>query len=193
MKFKKFLAASMAATMVMASAMTVCAADAYPTLKHANENVLVAGDENMTTVAGDYSADRVRGTAVLTPYEDVMTTLGLTAGQRPTVVFYDAEEKSSPEAFTCLDASVQELGATTVASLYIELGAKEDGKWIGVSEGTVTVKAGLPKTADKTKTYSIVRVEADGVVTVLDDLDNSDKTVTFEVTSGVGTYGIVAR
>lgn len=42
MKFKKVLATTMAATMVMASAMTVCAADQYPNLKIAKENVLVA-------------------------------------------------------------------------------------------------------------------------------------------------------
>ncbi len=86
MKFKKVLATTMAATMVMASAMTVCAADQYPNLKIAKENVLVAGDVNMTNVAGDYSAESVRGVAVTTPFEDVKAALGLTANQRPTVV-----------------------------------------------------------------------------------------------------------
>ena len=46
MKFKKVLATTMAATMVMASAMTVCAADQYPNLVAANSHVLVAGDVN---------------------------------------------------------------------------------------------------------------------------------------------------
>lgn len=192
MKFKKALAATMAVTMVMASAMTVCAADKYPNLKIANQNVLVAGDENATSVAGDYSTEYVRGVAVLTPFQDVKASLGLTENQRPTVVVYDAEQKSSPEAFACLDAAVQDLGATEVASIYFELGAKENGKWITpAASTTVTVKAGLPKNADKTKTYHVVRVQENGVVTVLEDLDNSNKTVTFEAVSGVGTYGIV--
>ena len=57
MKFKKVLATTMAATMVMASAMTVCAADQYPNLVAANSHVLVAGDVNVTNITGDYSAE----------------------------------------------------------------------------------------------------------------------------------------
>ena len=53
MKFKKVLATTMAATMVMASAMTVCAADQYPNLVAANSHVLVAGDVNVTNITGD--------------------------------------------------------------------------------------------------------------------------------------------
>ena len=188
MKLKKTIATLTAATMVMASAMTVCAAD-FPNLKGSNTEVLVAGDTNLTSVAGDYSSRIVRGAAVLTPYEDVKAALGLNADQRPSIVVYDAEDKSSPEAFASLNTAVEELGGETVGALYIELG----GKWITTSDGTVTVKAGLPKTADKSKSYSIVRVEKDGVTTVLEDLDNSDKTVTFEAVSGVATYGIVAK
>lgn len=192
MKFKKVLATTMAATMVMASAMTVCAADQYPNLKIAKENVLVAGDVNMTNVAGDYSAESVRGVAVTTPFEDVKAALGLTANQRPTVVIYDAEKKASPEAIACLEGAEKDAGATEVASLYFELGAKEDGKWLtNVTDATVNVKVGLPKTADRTKTYSVIRIEENGVITMLNDLDTSDKTVTFEATTGVGVYGIV--
>ena len=192
MKFKKALATTMAATMVMASAMTVCAADQYPNLKIAKENVLVAGDVNLTNVAGDYSAESVRGVAVTTPFEDVKAALGLTANQRPTVVIYDAEKKASPEAIACLEGAEQDAGATEVASLYFELGAKEDGKWLSqVTDATVTVKVGLPKTADRTKTYSVIRIEENGVITMLNDLDTNDKTVTFEATTGVGVYGIV--
>ncbi|MDE7477421.1 MAG: hypothetical protein K2M91_05650 [Lachnospiraceae bacterium] len=192
MKFKKVLATITAATMVMASAMTVCAADQYPNLKYAKENVLVAGDANITNVAGDYSAESVRGVAVLTPFEDVKAGLGLTANQRPTVVVYDAEQKASPDAIVSLESAETDAGATEVASLYFELGAKEDGKWLSkVADTTVKVKVGLPKNADRTKTYSVIRVQENGVVTVLNDLDTSDKTVTFEATSGVGVYGIV--
>lgn len=192
MKFKKVLATTMAATMVMASAMTVCAADQYPNLVAANDHVLVAGDVNATSITGDYSAESVRGVAVTTSVEDVKKALGLVHGQRASVVIYDADVKASPEAIACLETAEQNAGATEVASLYFELGAKQDGKWLtNLTDGTVTVKVGLPKTADKTKTYSVIRVEQNGVVTVLNDLDTSDKTVTFEATTGVGIYGIV--
>lgn len=192
MKFKKVLATTMAATMVMASAMTVCAADQYPNLVAANSHVLVAGDVNATSITGDYSAESVRGVAVTTSVEDVKKALGLVHGQRASVVIYDAEKKASPEAIACLETAEQDAGATEVAALYFELGAKQDGKWLtNLTDGTVTVKVGLPKTADKTKTYSVIRVEQNGVVTVLNDLDTSDKTVTFEATTGVGIYGIV--
>lgn len=192
MKFKKVLATTMAATMVMASAMTVCAADQYPNLVLAKQNVLVAGDANQTQVAGDYSAESIRGAAVLTGFEDVKTALGLTAEQRPTVVIYDAEVKSSPDAIATLEAATKDAGATEVASIYFELGAKENGKWLSkVNDATVTVKVGLPKNADRTKKYSVIYVQENGVSTILEDLDTSDKTVTFKAASGVGTYGIV--
>lgn len=192
MKFKKVLATTMAATMVMASAMTVCAADQYPNLVAANSHVLVAGDVNVTNITGDYSAESVRGVAVTTPVEDVKKALGLVHGQRASVVVYDAEVKASPEAIACLETAEENAGATEVAALYFELGAKEDGKWLtNLTDGTVTVKVGLPKTADQTKTYSVIRVEQNGVVTVLNDLDTSDETVTFEATTGVAVYGIV--
>jgi len=192
MKFKKVLATTIAAAMVMASTMTVCAADQYPNLKRAKENVLVAGDAVMTNVAGDYSTENVRGVAVLTAFEDVKAELGLTANQRPVVVVYDAVQKATPDAIASLEGAEKDTGATEVASLYFELGAKENGKWLSnVTDATVKVTAGLPKNADRTKTYSVIRIQDNGVVTVLDDLDNNDKTVTFEATSGVGIYGIV--
>ncbi len=192
MKFKKVLATTMAATMVMASAMTVCAADQYPNLVAANDHVLVAGDVNATSITGDYSAESVRGVAVTTSVEDVKKALGLVHGQRASVVIYDADVKASPEAIACLETAEQNAGATEVASLYFELGAKQDGKWLtNLTDGTVTVKVGLPKTADRTKTYSVIRIEKNGVITMLNDLDTSDKTVTFEATTGVGVYGIV--
>ena len=192
MKFKKVLATTMAATMVMASAMTVCAADQYPNLVAANDHVLVAGDVNATSITGDYSAESVRGVAVTTSVEDVKKALGLVHGQRASVVIYDADVKASPEAIACLETAEQNAGATEVASLYFELGAKQDGKWLtNLTDGTVTVKVGLPKTADRTKTYSVIRIEENGVITMLNDLDTSDKTVTFEATTGVGVYGIV--
>ena len=192
MKFKKVLATTMTAAMVMASTMTVCAADQYPNLKRAKENVLVAGDAVMTNVAGDYSTENVRGVAVLTAFEDVKAELGLTADQRPVVVVYDAVQKATPDAIASLEGAEKDTGATEVASLYFELGAKENGKWLSnVADATVKVTAGLPKNADRTKTYSVIRIQDNGVVTVLDDLDNNDKTVTFEATSGVGIYGIV--
>lgn len=195
MKFKKVLATTMAVAMVMASSITAFAWEA-PNYVLAKKNVLVAGDANQTQVAGDYSAECVRGVAVLTDYQDVMKGLGLVHGQVPTVVIYDAEKKSSPDAMATLAAAAENEGATTVASIYFQLGAKENHKWMSdskIKESEVTVKVGLPENADRSKSYSVICVKNDGEATILADLDNSNKTVTFMASTGVATYGIITK
>ncbi|MDE6984748.1 MAG: hypothetical protein K2O99_09505 [Lachnospiraceae bacterium] len=208
MKLKKVLAAMLAATMVMSSAMTVCAGyydssssssssesttTAPADVHEVNAPITVAGTVVKTSVAGAYAAKSVQGTAVTTPLAEVKASLGLTGTQQPAITIYDTDPNKSSKAIACVNAAAKVLGAEVLTSLNIDLGAKEDGKWVTLADGSVALSAGLPKGADPAKTYSAICVQPGGVVTILEDQDTNPLTVTFEVKAGIGTYAIVAK
>jgi hypothetical protein len=160
----------------------------------ANGTVSIAGSDVRTTVAGVYVADSVQGVAIITDQSTVKSNLGLSSAEKPMVIVYDTDEEKSVHAMACIDAAIEAMGGGSyVTSLYVDLGAKLNGKWEDLSEGSVNMEVGLPKTADTSKTYSIVCVQPGGVVTVFDDQDTNPKTVTFEVEAGIGTYALVAK
>lgn len=220
MKFKKVLAAVLAASMVMSSAVTVCAYESTgegygssasgssgssedsgssssaalaETVKPVNAEVRVAGIAVKTSVAGAYVAKSVQGAAVITPAAEVKTSLGLTGSQQPAITIYDTDAGKSPKAMACVNAAAEALGAEVLTSLNIDLGARENGRWVTLSNGSIALSTGLPRDADPTKTYSAICVQPGGIVTILEDQDTNPLTVTFEVKAGIGTYAIVAQ
>lgn len=212
MKVKKILAATLAATMVMASALTVCAATtqsggsgssessdyipqtyAEQAKVEANASVKVAGVPVKTSVAGVYAAQKVQGCAVKTDLATIKADLGLKAGQTPKIIIYDTDAKKSSAAMVSVNAAAEALGAEVVATLNVDLGAVEKGKWVVLTDGTVSLAVGLPKNVDTTKTYSIICVQPGGETTILEDIDTNPKTVTFAVKAGLGTYALVAN
>lgn len=217
---KKVLAATLAATMVMASAFTVCAKTttqsagtgsesssssttqessapatcAESKSKGANATIKVNGVTVKTSIAGVYAAESLNGVAVTTPEADLAAALGLTSGQKAAIIIYDTDQKKSTAAMVSVNAAIEALGgADLVSTLNIDLGAKQNGKWVTLSNGSVALKAGLPKTADTTKTYSVICVQPGGATTILEDQDTDPATVTFAVQAGLGTYAIVAK
>ena len=211
MKMKKVLAATLAATMVMASAVTVSAATttvsggsgssetqavqtfAEQNSKAAGAVIKVGGVEMKTSLEGVYAAKSVQGIAVKTAFADVKAALGLTGTQKPVIIIYDTDAKKSTAAMVSVNAAAEALGAKVVSSLNIDLGAKEKGKWVTLKDGSVAVAAGLPKNADTSLTYSVVCVQPGGATTILEDQDTNPNTVTFAVQAGLGTYAIVAK
>lgn len=214
---KKVLAATLAATMVMASAMTVCATTenagsgsssssttqetstpatyAEANSQSAGASVKVGGVAVQTSIAGVYAAESLKGVAVVTtPAADLAAALSLTSGQKAAIIIYDTDQKKSTAAMVSVNAAIEALGgADLVSTLNIDLGAKQNGKWVTLSNGSVALKAGLPKTADTTKTYSVICVQPGGATTILEDQDTNPATVTFAVQAGLGTYAIVAK
>ena len=206
------LAATLTATMLMASAVTAAASsgssggssesseeavvETYAS-KHsqsAGATITVGGKEVKTSVEGVYAANSVQGVAITTALTDVKAALGLTGSQRPVIIIYDTDVKKSDKAMACVNAAVEAIGGELTATLNVDLGAKDNsGKWITLSDGSVAMATGLPKGADTSKTYSIVCVQPGGVVTILEDKDTNPATVTFEVKAGLGTYAIVAE
>ena len=208
MKIKKILAATLAATMVMASALTVCATTtsggsgssssssstsvAAEDVKSANVEIKVAGSSVKTTIAGGYAAKKVEGVAVTTPMAEVKASLGLKDGQTPYIIVYDTDAEKSHLAMDCVNAAAESMGATFVTAINVDLGAKENGKFISLKDGSIAMVVGSPN-VDVTKTYSMVCVQPGGVVTILEDQDTNPKTVTFDVKAGLGTYALAAN
>lgn len=218
-RIKKIMTAALAAAMLMSSALMAYAEGessvsgnsissnssssgsvAYepPTYaeifsKSANATISVAGKNVKTSVSGLYDVKNVNGAAVTTPAADVKEALGLTDKQKPTILVYDVDAKKSVKAMESINAAADALGTDVVACLQIELGAKENGKWVTLTDGSVALVAGLPKKADTSLTYSVICVQEGGVITILEDLDTDPNTVTFAVNAGLGAYAIVAK
>ena len=152
-----------------------------------------------TSVSGVYAAKTVQGCAITVSKSAVAASLGLSGNQKAAIIIYDTDQKKSSKAMACVNAAIEAMQRSTVgnvdmvAVLNVDLGAKEDGKWVTLSSGSVGMKTGLPKGADTTKTYSVICVQPGGVITILEDEDTDPNTVTFAVQAGLGTYALVAQ
>lgn len=220
MKMKKTIAAIMAATMVMSTGITVCAAgsgsaapvsvekaesssDSVSTTasvtvasaaKAAGAEISVAGAKVKTSVAGAYAAKKIQGAAVTNSLAEVKSKLKLSGNQTPYVMIFDTDVKKSSKAMDSINAAVTALGGGEIAAtLNIDLGAKEKGKYVSLSDGSVGMVVGLPKGVDTSKAVSIICVRPGGKTTILEDTDTNPKTVTFEVQAGLGTYAIITN
>lgn len=176
-----------------ASSSTSVATFAESASKKADAPVSVAGMSVKTSIGGVYAAQSVQGVAVTTPAASVSAALGLSGNQKAAIIIYDTDAKKSYRAMESINAAAAAIGGTVVASLNIDLGAKENGKWVTLSSGSVGLMTGLPKGADTSKQYCAICVQPGGVITVLEDQDTNPATVTFEVQAGLGTYAITAK
>ncbi len=216
MKMKKTVAAILAATMVMSTGITVCAAGsgsaapigvektegssgsstttAASAAKSSGAEISVAGSNVKTSVSGVYAAEKVQGVAVMNSLAEVRSKLNLSGSQTPYVMIFDTDTKKSSKAMDSINAAVTALGGGEIAAtLNINLGAKEKGRFVSLSDGSVGMVVGLPKGVDITKSISIICVRPGGKTTILEDTDTNPKTVTFELQAGLGTYAIVAQ
>lgn len=159
----------------------------------ANAPVSIAGTSVRTTVAGSIKVDSLQGVAVITPLAAVKASLGLTDNQTPYIIAFDTDLKKSSKAMQCVNAAADSLGASFVTAINVTLGAKENGKIVSLSNGSAGMVVGLPKKADTSKTYYVICVQPGGVVTVLQDQDDSPASVTFEIKAGLATYAVVAK
>lgn len=120
--------------------------------------------------------------------------MNLSGSQTPYVMIFDTDTKKSSKGMDSINAAVTALGGGEIAAtLNINLGAKEKGRFVSLSDGSVGMVVGLPKGVDTTKSISIICVRPGGKTTILEDTDTNPKTVTFELQAGLGTYAIVAQ
>lgn len=159
----------------------------------AGGTVTVGGAAVRSTIAGATVVKNLQGVAVITPMADIKASLGLTGSQTPYMIAYDTSAKKSPLAMKCVNAAIEAAGGTFVTAINVDLCAKENGRIVKLSNGSAAMVAGLPKTANQSKSYYVVCVQPGGVITILQDQDTNPATVTFEVKAGLATYAIVAQ
>ena len=161
-------------------------------MRTSGAEISVAGSKVKTSVAGAYAAKKVQGVAVTNSLADVRSKLKLSGNQTPYVMIFDTDVKKSSKAMDSINAAVTALGGGEIAAtLNIDLGAKEKGRYVSLSDGSVGMVVGLPKGVDTSKVVSVVCVRPGGKTTILEDTDTNPATVTFEVQAGLGTYAIV--
>ena len=168
------------------------ASAAASSVRTSGAEISVAGSKVKTSVAGAYAAKKVQGVAVTNSLADVRSKLKLSGNQTPYVMIFDTDVKKSSKAMDSINAAVTALGGGEIAAtLNIDLGAKEKGRYVSLSDGSVGMVVGLPKGVDTSKAVSVVCVRPGGKTTILEDTDTNPATVTFEVQTGLGTYAIV--
>lgn len=160
----------------------------------ANTVVTIGGKNVVTTVAGAYLAEKVSGVAVITPAAELAGKLNLAVGQKPYIMVYDFNQKKSYLAMDSINGAAKALGADFITAINVNLGAMQNGKFTALTDGSVEVVVGLPKTAvDSTKSYFVACVQPGGAVTLYEDSDDNPQTLTFEVKAGLGAYAILSK
>ena len=160
------------------------AAPATSTVKLGNGTVL------KTTVGGSYSAKGVSGIAVTAPKNVVGAALGVAAGEQAYVSI--ADSNYGPNAQQCIRSTATALGAEVGPVLDIFAGKLKGSQITNVSKANkiIDFKVAAPSGFALKAGYefAIIRVEADGTVTVLPDWDDDPTTITFYT----NTFGVFA-
>ncbi len=159
----------------------------------AGGTVNLAGTSVKSSIAGASTVKSCQGVAVITPLADLRASLGLTSGQTPFVMSFDTDAKKSPLAMQCVNAAIASVGGSFVTAINVELGIKENGKFVSLKDGSAAMSVGLPKGASTAKAYYVVCVQPGGFITVLEDQDTNPNTVTFTIKAGLGTYALAAK
>jgi hypothetical protein len=148
-----------------------------------------------SSVPGVFLAKEIAGAAPTVSLADFKAAFSLTAGQTPYVVVADTNQKKSTAAMASLNAATAVLGAHMGPVLNIDLGAMTKGKFAQLPAGaTVPFTIALPANfRGGDYTYSVVGVQAGGVVTVYKDTDSNPNTVTFAIPGGLGCYAVVRK
>ncbi len=210
MKFlKKILAVTLAASLMVASAVTAGAASTdssssgSESTAQSSENSssstattstsTVAG-VGTSTVGGAYSVKNLGGVAVREPATAIASKAGMTANEKPYVRAYDITAKQSPAAFVSINSAASSVGGTVVGAVNIDLGKLTGGKFTQLPDGvSVQTTIGIPGgKVDSSKTYAIVKVLPGGATEIIADQDTNPNTVTFNITGGLAAYAIIA-
>lgn len=164
------------------------------TVVYTSSSVSLGGRVVKSTVGGVFIAPNVNGLAVTTPLATINADFGLTAGQSASIMVLEANAVNSPKSYAVAQNAAAGLNGSVVAMLNLEFGFRQNGRYADLADnGTkAELAVGLPKTADTSKTYKVLKIKEGGSVTVMDDLDNDPNTVTIAFGGGKAAYALVA-
>lgn len=193
---KRFIAVTMAATLMIApvitaNAATEAAAAPVATEVKAESTVNVAGTVLKSQTAGAYSIKTLAGLAVREAPATIKAAAGMAANETPFVRAYDITAKKSPAAFTSFNAAAGAVGATVLGALNIDLGKMAAGKFSDLPAGVAATTTVGVKNANG-RTLAIVKVLPGGATEIIQDADDNPNTVTFPITGGLAAYAVIA-
>ena len=204
---KRFIAVTMAATLMVAPAITAGAAtgDSQPTTQEiVNEEVKheavasVGGQTIKSDVAGSYAVG-TKGveTAIsaVVPREStaqIKSEVGLAANETPYVQAYDITEKKAPAAYASANAVATSTKGVIGGAINLKL-AKKSGKTVTNLSADVAVPMtfALKKAAPAGMKAVVLKIAPGGAFTILEDMGTTPGAITVPVTGGDAAYFIM--
>lgn len=211
MKFvKRMLAATLAATLMVAPAITAGATTnsssssneessnsgsteaAVVTEALPSSTVSVGGTVLKSQVNGAYAVKTLAGVAVRQGNDAIKAAAGLGKSETPFARVYDITAKKSPRVFDSFNGAAAAAGGTVLGAVNFDLGKMAGGKFADLpADVSVPVTFGV-KNANG-RTLSVIKVVPGGATTILTDTDENPNTVTVPVTGGLAAYAIMAN
>ncbi len=203
---KKFLTVTLAATLavmpITAAATTQAPAAAESTSSTTTTPAPFADVKNSSSVdgvgasqiAGAYALVTIKGLAVRANNAAISAAgANLAAGETAFVKGYEINEKNSPLVFASFKGAAAGVGGVVVCALNIDFGKMAGGKFAALPAGVVVpVTIGLPANAPLNKNFAVVKVLPGGATEILADQDTVPATVTFNMSSGLAAYAVIA-
>lgn len=137
-------------------------------------------------ITNDIDSIRIDGNV-----EQINQDIGVKSNEKLFPVGYEIDKTGSPLAFNCINATAEALGGDCIASINLNSAKMSDGELIPLEKDTVIPFTLRVKNPEAKKLIPI-KVESNGVVTTLEDMDDDPNTVTIYVSGGLAAYAIIA-
>ena len=210
MKFiKKMLAVTLAATMMVAPALTVCATtepSAPASSTPAEEPNPFKDAVSATTpqsLGGQTLKSDVPGTIVVPAKSNLQGMVlrqsaatiaaagGLGKGERPNFTAYVLSRAKSKAVYASIDGAAASMGATVLDAFNANLAKTGNGKRTNLSADVAVPMTIGVKNANG-RTLALVKVVGGGQTTVLQDQDDNPDTITAPISGGDAAYAVIA-
>lgn len=211
MKFiKKMLAVTLAATMMVAPALTVCATT-EPSAPAASSGTTEAPNPFKEAVSattpqrlgGQTLKSDVPGTIVVPAKSNLQGMVlrqsaatiaaagGLGKGERPNFTAYVLSRAKSKAVYASIDGAAASMGATVLDAFNANLAKIGNGKRTNLSADVAVPMTIGVKNANG-RTLALVKVVGGGQTTVLQDQDDNPDTITAPISGGDAAYAVIA-
>lgn len=210
MKFiKKMLAVTLAATMMVAPALTVCAttepsapassttAEAPNPFKEAVSATTpqrLGGQTLKSDVPGAIvvpAKSNLQGMVLRQSAATIAAAGGLGKGERPNFTAYVLSRAKSKAVYASIDGAAASMGATVLDAFNANLAKTGNGKRTNLS-ADVEVPMTIGVKNANGRTLALVKVVGGGQTTVLQDQDDNPDTITAPISGGDAAYAVIA-
>ena len=135
----------------------------------------------------------IAGVAIQVTPAALKAQAGLAANETPFARVYTVRRAKSPAVYASFDAAAQALGGTVLGGLNVDLVALTAGKVSSISEGVSVPVSMAIKNYNPNLTYYVVKVLPGGKTENIPATVNEKGVLSFNVTGGLGGYGLIAK